>query len=664
MALRMAIAALFLLLWAAPGAAGAGEPLGDAGYLAFADRVAAGLEPRWDEAAGGYLSRDKGATARTNANMLIVHAGAALARRTGPARHDDRAARIVAAMTRPPMLAITRREPGAQPQPLLAQAPRRRRARPRVARLADRRGARVGVARPPGARAARPGSPRPRGRPSTRCAHHRQWRFPDALKNQINWNAQLYASAARMTGDGRLLRGDYRRHLVRFVRGARRPLHGMRTTNLGAGLGFHYSPELDEARPLNFDTPEYSHIVATTLLYHREARAAGMRALPAADVALLTRWTTRLLLGNWTHAGYLNWDTGYGLHRLHSGQYWAWSMQGLLTIATAEEFAARPEHPRWAKALFDRGLRLYARWADAAGRAARAAAAVRHGLRPPRPRPLREPDGGERRARDPARPRPRAVHRPAAVLRLRPRAPAPRRLHAVVLDGGRPPHARRLPVRRHRARPAARPARRRRGHHGRRPARHVRRRGPRRGRSRRARLAARPAARREPAPGARARALGLVQGADRDRGDPRGARARDHDAHVPPGVDRRALGRPLPGGGCAGYDVDVLLPTWGETATRERPHARARRSPSRARARRRSRSRASAGSSWARRRSRATPSPRCGRDAGALLVPSAAPRPQRTVPHPGPGVAVRILEDGRLTHATLSATLRPRGLPD
>ena len=57
----------------------------------------------------------------------------------------------------------------------------------------------------------------------------------------------------------------------------------MPTTNLGEGFGFHYSPELDEARPTNFDTPEYAHIVATTLLYHREAVAAGMRPLPAAD---------------------------------------------------------------------------------------------------------------------------------------------------------------------------------------------------------------------------------------------------------------------------------------------------------------------------------------------------------------------------------------------
>ena len=69
---------------------------------------------------------------------------------------------------------------------------------------------------------------------------------------------------------------------MRFLRGVRRPLRGMPTTNLGEGYGFHYSPELAEGRPTNFDTPEYSHIVATTLLYHREARAAGMKRLPAA----------------------------------------------------------------------------------------------------------------------------------------------------------------------------------------------------------------------------------------------------------------------------------------------------------------------------------------------------------------------------------------------
>ena len=90
----MAITVVAALLLAAP-AARAGEPLDDAGYLAFADRVAAGLEIRWDEAAGGYVSRHTGATARTNANMLLVHAGAATLGHLGVARHDDRARRIV-----------------------------------------------------------------------------------------------------------------------------------------------------------------------------------------------------------------------------------------------------------------------------------------------------------------------------------------------------------------------------------------------------------------------------------------------------------------------------------------------------------------------------------------------------------------------------------------
>ncbi|HYI18945.1 MAG TPA: hypothetical protein VD836_09560, partial [Solirubrobacteraceae bacterium] len=367
MALRMAMAVVAALALTAPAARGS-EPLDDAGYLAFADRVANGLEIRWDEALGAYVSRDKGATARTNANMLLVHAAAAAAAHTGAARHDDRARRIVERMTATPMLAITRRW---LPRNRSRCWRKRLDGGPRDHASVDSQvaealewawRARAELQLPPELAEAA-------ARVVRDCALVPQWRFPHALKNQINWNAQLGAAVARMTGDARLLRADYRRHLARFLRGVPRPLRGMPTTNLGEGFGFHYSPELDEHRPTNFDTPEYAHIVVTTLLYHREAVAAGMRPLPAADLERLTRWTTRLLLGNWTHAGYLNWDTGHGLHRLHSGQYWAWSMQGLLTIASAPEFAARPEYPAWAKSLFDRGLRLYARWADEAGTA-------------------------------------------------------------------------------------------------------------------------------------------------------------------------------------------------------------------------------------------------------------------------------------------------------
>ena len=92
-----------------------------------------------------------------------------------------------------------------------------------------------------------------------------------------------------------------------------------------------------------------------------------MRALPARSIGLLRAWVTRLLAGSWTHAGYLNWDTGHGWQRWHSGQYWAFAQQGLLAIATAPRFWARPDHGRWAKALFDRGLLLYERWAREGG---------------------------------------------------------------------------------------------------------------------------------------------------------------------------------------------------------------------------------------------------------------------------------------------------------
>ena len=74
-----------------------------------------------------------------------------------------------------------------------------------------------------------------------------------------------------------------------------------------------------------------------------------------------------MLYGDWTHAGYLNWDTGLGRGRWHSGQYWAFAQQGLLAIAATPAIWPRREAGAWAKALFDRGLGLYARWAAEGG---------------------------------------------------------------------------------------------------------------------------------------------------------------------------------------------------------------------------------------------------------------------------------------------------------
>ena len=153
-------AALRGALGSRPARAGAGEPLDDAGYLAFADRVAAGLE----------IALGRGGRRRTSAATRAPRPGrtrtccsctprAALARRTGAARHDDRARADRRAHDARRRCSPSRGAAAAQPQPLLAQAPRRRPARPRLARLADRRGARVGVARPAERSRCRPGSP-------------------------------------------------------------------------------------------------------------------------------------------------------------------------------------------------------------------------------------------------------------------------------------------------------------------------------------------------------------------------------------------------------------------------------------------------------------------------------------------------------------------------
>ena len=364
--MRAALATLLLTAALAPAAHAATEPMRDADYLAFADRVVLGMPAAWDPALGVYVSRHKGAAARTNANLLLVHAVAAGAGHDGPARQDGRARALVARMTRAPMYRLSRGRDwtgrtvcwakqmtsaardhvslDSQVAEALAAAFRARHA--------------VGLPREIAARTAQI---------VDRCAHHPAWRFPRVLKNQVNWNAQLYAAAADVTGRSWLLRRDFRRFLARFTAGARRPLHRMASANLGAGGSFHYLPERTGADPRNFDSPEYAHIVATALQHYDRAIGAGMRPLPAPDEALLRRWVSRLLLGSWTHAGYLNWDTGLGSARWHSGQYWAFAQQGLLAIASARRLWARPEYGPWAKSMFDEGLRLYARWGDEAG---------------------------------------------------------------------------------------------------------------------------------------------------------------------------------------------------------------------------------------------------------------------------------------------------------
>ncbi|HET8755940.1 MAG TPA: hypothetical protein VFM58_08020, partial [Solirubrobacteraceae bacterium] len=165
-------------------------------------------------------------------------------------------------------------------------------------------------------------------------------------------------ATATVSGRADLLRHDYRDQLAAFAADP---------ATFGRGFEFHYDPKLPATAAINLDSPEYANITVHAIAHYGEALRHGMRPLPRPAIRRLQGWVTRLLAGSWTHAGYLNWDTGKGRRRWHSAQYWAFAQQGLLAIATSPAFWRHRVYGRWAKALFDRGLALYQRRADANG---------------------------------------------------------------------------------------------------------------------------------------------------------------------------------------------------------------------------------------------------------------------------------------------------------
>jgi hypothetical protein len=310
-------AALLLLALSTPSPAGA--VYDEDAYFRFADRIVAELPTPWNEERGAYFSENHGYAARTNANLLLLHSVAALRGHEGPTRRDAHARRLVETMTSRPMLLL--------PSPVPPHGRTVCWSRDLTWSERDHMSldSQIGEALAMAFRARKqlalaPASARRIVQVVDACARHPAWRFPRMLLNQINWNAQLYASAARVTGHRDLLRRDYRRSLGWFTAGITRPPGGYWTANLGPGYGFHYSPQAPAGVSLNFDTPEYANIVLTSLRYYRAARNAGMAPLSRRAVLLMRAWITRVLAGSWTHAGYLNWDTGHGRGRWHSGQ--------------------------------------------------------------------------------------------------------------------------------------------------------------------------------------------------------------------------------------------------------------------------------------------------------------------------------------------------------
>jgi hypothetical protein len=215
----------------------------------------------------------------------------------------------------------------------------------------------------------------------TRCARGSFYRFPNVRLNQINWHAEMYAHLATVTGDTELLRDDYRKQVDRFVAGITRPLTPGGSPNLGPGYRFHYLPHEPPQHGLNLDSAEYANMTCHFLIWYERALRAGMAPLDETQVRLLRAWVEHIVCGYWTHAGYLNWDTGFSFKRWHIGRTYALARQGLLAILLSPRFQTSPELGIWSKFMFDAGFRLYERFAREAPDGGGFAPAVLYGLR-------------------------------------------------------------------------------------------------------------------------------------------------------------------------------------------------------------------------------------------------------------------------------------------
>src|SRR5262249_30683374 len=130
---------------------------------------------------------------------------------------------------------------------------------------------------------------------------------------------------------------------------------------LGPGMQFHYTPAGAPRAQLNTDSAEYANIVASVTRFYDIALLRGMRPLAPADEALLRRWMMRVLAGYWTHAGYPDWDTGFGFGRWHQTKKVGLAQQALIGIAMGGRLSPSPEWSAWAKHLLEKGFELYER---------------------------------------------------------------------------------------------------------------------------------------------------------------------------------------------------------------------------------------------------------------------------------------------------------------
>lgn len=335
---------------------------------AVPDAVAMPVDRLWDEKRGAYVSPGGRISTRLNAELLRLHAAAAQAGHEGPSRRDARVRRLVAYLTGPAYIDTAEGEQFGGSRHNSIHVPGWRQSSSKV--VNQHPSIDATVAR--GLRAAWLAREQTKLSGKLRddirtdvvaVASSKEFRAPNRLLNQINWNADLYAAAAAVTGDARLLREDYRAQLQWFVDHAHAPVRPGGLPNLSGGNGFTYQPEADRTATLNrSDTVEYANIVLGSLRYYDEAVRAGMEPLAPEDRATLRAWAEHTLDAGWTASGYLNWETGKAGSRLHLRQYWALALDGAVAASrSAADLTGLP--PSEGDELLSRADALFRRWA-------------------------------------------------------------------------------------------------------------------------------------------------------------------------------------------------------------------------------------------------------------------------------------------------------------
>ncbi|MBO9532739.1 MAG: hypothetical protein J7513_07190 [Solirubrobacteraceae bacterium] len=339
------------------------------GEWQLADGIADRLLIDWRPKLGAYDGQT-GIAIRTNAMMLELFAHAAREGYTGgAARNDENARRLVELLTQPPVLVWRtklKRSSAVFPHtPAFAgayfedpaRAPLHPSADAIVARaLADAWDARDAL----GLDAAHRALIQRAVRAVAGGSFYRKGR---RAENQINWNADVLMADWQVNRRKASLMA-YRHQLIWFARSMTKAPVKYGTTSTTPGGAFHYwLPAPGDANVNRTGTGEYANLVRTALGWYGVARAGGMPRIPGWAIGRLSRWSRQVVIGTWTEAGYLNWDSGLAARRKHLRQYWGFALDGLIRGSRSGAIGGDATTRGIARATAARGVELFARTA-------------------------------------------------------------------------------------------------------------------------------------------------------------------------------------------------------------------------------------------------------------------------------------------------------------